>query len=342
MNKFRVVIPMYVNVSKKTKAALNLNKYRNMHHQSSNNQKKEFKRLMSPQIKALPKMKKVHIHYIIYPKVKREFDIGNVASIVDKFFSDALVELGILDDDNYKFIPSTSQEFGEFTQEEPHVIAIISDLKTKLESEKPMRILLDQTDFNEAVQDYVAKLGISPNTSVTINVVDGEIQAEVIINPVAKDSVVTSAIEVVKTADLPSPSCPDDVTNSEEAQRLELLEEAKSLKIKGIRSDMKIETLRDKLQEHNDADSSGGDDDVDANSGSSDNSNSSGSALFETGGTESSTETKTPDNSANPSKDSPEESSKADESPEAGDDTPAKETVAETPPAKKSSIFDVD
>ena len=336
-----VRIPMYVNVSKKTKTALNLNKYRNMHHVSSNNQKKQFKKEMAEQIKALPKMSKIHIHYIVNPKVKRDFDVGNVASIVDKFFSDALVELGVLPDDNYKHIPSTSQQFGEFTHGEAHVIAVITDLKPKKERAKPMRILLDDEDFREAVEDFVEAKGVSNATGVSIQVVNGKIEAEVSIgspNPKAPPA-------TTPTTDTPPPATTDtEQVDPEEEARLELLQEARSAKIKGIRSDMKIETLREKLQEHND-EQAGGTADVDENSGSGDNGDTTGPAVTETSSPEgtadeevsSETEAQRP----NPSEDSPEESSEGVTTTDSADTA---EEEAVTPPAKKnkSSIFDVD
>jgi hypothetical protein len=58
--------------------------------------------------------------YTIYPASKREFDLGNVCSIVQKFTDDALVELGLLEDDNYKIITEVNYRFGCVDKENPH------------------------------------------------------------------------------------------------------------------------------------------------------------------------------------------------------------------------------
>jgi len=48
-------------------------------------------------------------------------DISNVLSIHDKFFCDALVELGKLPDDNYKYIPEVKYVFREVDKLNPRV-----------------------------------------------------------------------------------------------------------------------------------------------------------------------------------------------------------------------------
>lgn len=48
-------------------------------------------------------------------------DLGNVLSIHDKFFCDALVDLGKLPDDNYHFIPSIAFHMGEVNKLNPRV-----------------------------------------------------------------------------------------------------------------------------------------------------------------------------------------------------------------------------
>ena len=61
---------------------------------------------------------------------KRKFDISNVVSIHQKFFEDALVELGKLIDDSFTFISESSQSFGEISKDNPRVeITITATLK---------------------------------------------------------------------------------------------------------------------------------------------------------------------------------------------------------------------
>lgn len=48
-------------------------------------------------------------------------DTGNVCSIHQKFFEDALTELGILTDDNYKVVQKSEFEFGSVCRDKPRV-----------------------------------------------------------------------------------------------------------------------------------------------------------------------------------------------------------------------------
>jgi hypothetical protein len=76
---------------------------------------------MSEQINRSPSYNRVACIYTVYPPNKRLFDIGNVCCIHQKFFEDALVELGKLPDDNYNYIPLTIYRFGGIDAANPRV-----------------------------------------------------------------------------------------------------------------------------------------------------------------------------------------------------------------------------
>lgn len=124
----RVIAPLRVNKSKSKMFSLNLNGYRNEHHHGLNNAKAEFKRAMTEQIQALPEFKVVSLTYVYYPKTKHLSDLGNVCSIVDKFFADALVELGKLPDDNYLYIPEINFRMGAIDSLHPRVEILIEEV----------------------------------------------------------------------------------------------------------------------------------------------------------------------------------------------------------------------
>lgn len=84
---------------------------------------------MAKQIEALPVLDKVEIELHIYARDRRLFDIGNVGSIHEKFFLDALVELGKLPDDTYKYIAKTTTQFMGIDKENPRVEIIIKELE---------------------------------------------------------------------------------------------------------------------------------------------------------------------------------------------------------------------
>lgn len=101
----KFISPLKVLASKVKYFILNLNQYRNTHYRVLNNCKINYKEAMRKQITASPKFKKVVCLYKVYAATKRSFDLGNVCSVHEKFFEDAFVELGKLEDDNIEFIP---------------------------------------------------------------------------------------------------------------------------------------------------------------------------------------------------------------------------------------------
>jgi len=100
------------------KYALNLNVYRNCHYHILNQMKVNFKHnIIAEHIDILTyKFDKVKITYTIIPNDKRLFDTKNVESIVDKFFCDALVECGIIPDDNYTVVSYGAPEVSEIVK----------------------------------------------------------------------------------------------------------------------------------------------------------------------------------------------------------------------------------
>jgi len=105
MKQLQIIIDDYVKVGNK-KIALNLNTYRNLHHQVNNKAKQIFKRNLLAEYPELATIKAygVNINYVIYPNNYRKFDTMNVISIVDKYFMDALVEIGCIPDDDYQHV----------------------------------------------------------------------------------------------------------------------------------------------------------------------------------------------------------------------------------------------
>ena len=128
--EFTLASPLKVRVSKDKMFILNLNVFRNAHFHVLNKAKVEYKKALTEQINALPEFITAKIHYTVYPKDKRKFDVSNVVSIHQKFFEDALVELGKLIDDSITFISESSQSFGEISKDNPRVeITITATLK---------------------------------------------------------------------------------------------------------------------------------------------------------------------------------------------------------------------
>jgi len=174
-----VRLPTYINVSKKTSKALNLNVYRNLHHHHLNKQKQNFHDEVKPLLGHIPRAEKIWIHYTIFAPRNGRLDTMNVGSIVDKYFSDTLVEAKKIMDDHFGHVVLVSFSFGGVVKMDGHAIAKIHILEPENKETSDMRILLDQTDIQTALNTYVESMGIAGATGVELSIDDGEIVAEV-------------------------------------------------------------------------------------------------------------------------------------------------------------------
>ena len=132
MSDYHFELPLY-GIAKPTKTsknpALSVNWYRNAYYRDSNNAKKEFKHLMRQQLKHFDAIDgKVTIKYVYWSKSTRSSDIDNFVGTVKKFFQDALVECGLLPDDNFNIIVGSSESYGGVDRDNPRVDAYITVL----------------------------------------------------------------------------------------------------------------------------------------------------------------------------------------------------------------------
>ena len=112
------------------KVILNLNIYRNAHHFTLNAAKKEMlehvrQALLPEKISEPP----YRFCYTIFPATGRKFDLGNVGSIVQKFTDDALIELGVIKDDNMKIVSEVVYRYGGVDKENPRAELDIESLR---------------------------------------------------------------------------------------------------------------------------------------------------------------------------------------------------------------------
>jgi len=115
-------IPLTINVSKNKKVSLNMNAYRNLHHMSNHNAKRNFMvdiKLHGNFVGVLSKPPYEFI-YTIYRKYLKRTDLMNIGSVVDKFMSDSLVTLGYLTDDNTDIIKKVTVIDGGVDKFNPH------------------------------------------------------------------------------------------------------------------------------------------------------------------------------------------------------------------------------
>lgn len=130
----KLISPLSINVTTRKKFILNLNQFRNTHFRALNKAKITYKEFMRKQISKLKKIDKpVAICYTIYKGDNRRYDVGNVCSVHQKFFEDALVELGKLTDDNHKMIPVSVFFDGVIDKDNPRVEIDIIPLEELLD-----------------------------------------------------------------------------------------------------------------------------------------------------------------------------------------------------------------
>lgn len=114
-------VPVRVKKSKNKWFILNLNNYRNAHFRTLAAVKRDYSdQVPFDEIRAQIKsdiVYPVRFHYTYYPDSARIYDRMNVCSVVDKFLMDALVEKGILKDDNYKLVLTPTFEHGCVSKE---------------------------------------------------------------------------------------------------------------------------------------------------------------------------------------------------------------------------------
>lgn len=126
---YRLTSPLQVFVGKK-KVILNLNQYRNLHYKVLNKAKIVYKFYMEHQIKKLPQLTPpLRITYTVFKGDRRNCDVGNICSVHQKFFEDALVECGKLTDDNHIVIPEVVYRWGGIDKLNPCVQIMIEEAR---------------------------------------------------------------------------------------------------------------------------------------------------------------------------------------------------------------------
>ena len=116
--------------TKDRRIALNLNIYRNTHYQINNHIKDEYRKLMASQLSGIvfeKGIKSLELH--LYKPSKRKMDRSNVLCIVEKFFCDAMVYYGCIEDDNDDYIDTTIYKSMGIDKKNPRVEIFIEGRK---------------------------------------------------------------------------------------------------------------------------------------------------------------------------------------------------------------------
>ena len=124
-------VPLYlVRGKKKPKNYwLNLNSYRNWKYHLNNDLKIQFKEAIHSSLAALDTIKgPIRIVYTFYYPDSRRRDLDNSQAVIAKFTQDALVEEGIIPDDDYTIVRSISGRYGGVDKTQPRCEVDIFEL----------------------------------------------------------------------------------------------------------------------------------------------------------------------------------------------------------------------
>ena len=146
----KIILPTYVDVkrSKKNKRVYaNLNVYRNLHHITNNDAKHMYKdivweQLESMELKAL--REPVRVIVTLYAPDKRDRDLGNFCSIAQKYCDDAIVEYGLLTDDNVKYLKECVYKYGGIDKNFPRFEVEYEEIN--IQNEKDYSDMIEITD----------------------------------------------------------------------------------------------------------------------------------------------------------------------------------------------------
>lgn len=112
--------PWFVSVSKKRNFSPNLNQYRNAHYQTLSKAKRMYADTIYDQLEDVEPFTQVVVTLIAFPPTKRMFDNDNLAPHM-KFFLDALVTKGVLEEDHYGIVVETRHRVQGVDKENPRV-----------------------------------------------------------------------------------------------------------------------------------------------------------------------------------------------------------------------------
>ena len=126
MSDYMFTLPIYGVVKGKP---INVNWYRNAHYHKKDKAKKKFKAMIMDQLDCLDPIKgRIQIKYTYYAKANNRPDLDNFVGTVKKFFQDALVESGLIEDDNVNIIVGNSERYGGIDKHDSRVEAVITCL----------------------------------------------------------------------------------------------------------------------------------------------------------------------------------------------------------------------
>jgi len=197
---YRIDLPLHIIMDSGKKYPLNLNYYRNAHHRTNARAKVLFHERIIPKLRTLPQLGRVKIEYHVYKKTRELFDVSNICSIVDKFFSDTLVSAKIITDDNFTILPKIEFCYGGYDKANPRVEAYIIPLDqtdettSTTQKDNTMQITIVESEIKQAISDFIqTQISINDDMKITVDLKatrgDSGMQAVIDISPYSEEPV---------------------------------------------------------------------------------------------------------------------------------------------------------
>lgn len=132
-----VTCPLFIDLPRKRGPAkrihLSQNVIRNAHFQIQNAVKHAVKELvwrqLSDSFHDIRLEEPVELQITLFKDKARRADLSNFCSVIDKYATDAIVEYGLLSDDNVKVLKKVTYLFGGFDDANPRAEVTVKEMK---------------------------------------------------------------------------------------------------------------------------------------------------------------------------------------------------------------------
>lgn len=126
----KLELPVYWSITKKQQTLIGMNWYQRANRFQINEVKKAYHELI--RVKLLSNKEKIKGSYLVRYKYfykNDNSDLKNVTSVIDKFFNDALQELGIVENDNVKYFKESIDRVGGMDKKNPRIEIEVEELE---------------------------------------------------------------------------------------------------------------------------------------------------------------------------------------------------------------------
>lgn len=130
---YEFILPLVVYLPRKTvkdkRFSVDINTIRGADRHSYNAAKKVYSEVMSEQLSGFDMIdNQIKVHYQYYAAMNNSPDLDNFIGGAKKFFQDAMVNHGLIKDDNVNFIPRNSEEYMGIDRLNPRIVAKVTVL----------------------------------------------------------------------------------------------------------------------------------------------------------------------------------------------------------------------